>query len=198
MNGAQTPKLSVKELLAKLGNNKKEKKALEEEAAPVDDSVSEAEVLAKEEVEAAEVVEAQVDIEALRKASAPAIKKEYQQYTSSRSSMKMITKKGVPITFINYQYITDNKECIEYLNAEIAAGLNLVEKGDLVSSEEADPMSALKKRHIEEYLAEQAIEAEKSTKLAELAEKSSTGVLTSRQVTVTGESSSASAPTVIS
>lgn len=80
----------------------------------------------------------------------------FQHYASSRDSVKLITTKGKKITFVNFQYITCDKDCIEYLNDEIDRGLNMITKGKLMTAEEADPMASLKKRHIEEYLATQA------------------------------------------
>ena len=79
----------------------------------------------------------------------------YQQYTSSRQSMKMITTKGRKIIFVGYKYMTCEKEIIDYLDHEIANGLKVVTKGELLTSKEADPMEALKTKHIKEYLAKE-------------------------------------------
>lgn len=79
----------------------------------------------------------------------------YQLYNSSRNSMRMITTTGRKITFVGYKYMTCEKEIIEYLDDEIDKGLNVVTKGELLTSKEADPMEALKMKHIKEYLAKE-------------------------------------------
>lgn len=84
--------------------------------------------------------------------------KKFQHYKSSRQAMKMISKTGRKIIFVNYQYMTCEKDIIEYLNEEIELGLNVITKGELLTSEEADPMAALKRKHIAEYLAKKAEE----------------------------------------
>lgn len=80
----------------------------------------------------------------------------FQHYSSSRSSMRMMTSAGKKISFIGYKLITADQEVIDYLDAEIKAGLGLVTKGELLTSKEADPMEALRRKHIEEYKKEQA------------------------------------------
>ena len=81
--------------------------------------------------------------------------KKYQQYASSRNSMKMITTTGRKIIFVGYKYMTCEQDIIDYLDDEISKGLNVVTKGELLTSKEADPMEALKKKHIQEYLAKE-------------------------------------------
>lgn len=79
----------------------------------------------------------------------------YQHYTSARQSMKMITTKGRKVVFVNYQYITCEQEIIKYLDDEIDNGIKVITKGKLLTSKEADPMEALKTKHIAEFLAAQ-------------------------------------------
>ncbi len=76
----------------------------------------------------------------------------FQHYSSSRQSMRMITTTGRKVIFVNYRYITCEKEIMAYLDDEIEGGLNVITKGDLLTSKEADPMEALKTKHIAEYL----------------------------------------------
>lgn len=80
---------------------------------------------------------------------------EYQCYASSRPSMQLITTKGKRIAFVSSQFITTDRDIIEYLDDEISRGLNLVTKGKPMTADEIDPMSALKKKHIAEYLAKE-------------------------------------------
>lgn len=79
----------------------------------------------------------------------------YQHYSSSRIAVKLITDKGKKVIFTNYQFITADQDIIDYLDAEIKAGMNVVTKGKAMTSEEADPMAALKRKHVAEYLEQQ-------------------------------------------
>jgi hypothetical protein len=89
--------------------------------------------------------------------------KKYQHYSSSIQSIKTITPKGKKVVFVRGEFITDDKDIISFLDEEISNGLKVFTKGALLTHEEADPMANLKKRHIEEYLAE---EKRKATDLA--------------------------------
>lgn len=92
--------------------------------------------------------------------------RKFQHYSSSRLNMAMLTKIGQRINFISGVFITDDKSVIRYLDEEIANGLNIITKGELLTEKEADPMEALKKKHIAEYLEQQA----------ELAKQASLGI----------------------
>ena len=85
----------------------------------------------------------------------------YQHYQCARQSMKMITPKGKKIAFVNFQFITCDQDCIDYLNEAINRGVRSITKGKLMTREEANPMSALKAEWKKEWEAEQA---EKRTK----------------------------------
>jgi len=80
----------------------------------------------------------------------------FQHYASSRRSMRMITEEGKAVIFINFKFITDDEDTIAYLDEEIRKGLRDVTKGELLTSEEADPMAGIKKAAIEEYKQQQA------------------------------------------
>jgi len=104
-------------------------------------------------------------------APAPAVvaqveERKFQHYSSSRLNMAMLTKIGQRINFISGVFITDDQSVIRYLDEEIANGLNIITKGELLTEKEADPMEALKKKHIAEYLEQQA----------ELAKQASLGI----------------------
>ena len=81
--------------------------------------------------------------------------RKFQHYKSSRQAVKLISKTGRKIIFVNFQYLTCEKEIIEYLDEEIELGLNVITKGELLTSAEADPMASLKRKHIAEYLAKE-------------------------------------------
>ena len=78
----------------------------------------------------------------------------WQHYKSSRPAMRMITKEGIRIAFTKFTYMTQDPSVIAYLDAEIAAGLNVITKGELLTAEESDPLEALKRKHVAEYKAE--------------------------------------------
>jgi hypothetical protein len=82
----------------------------------------------------------------------------FQHYASSRGNIRLVTAQGIPISFVNFKYITDNAHCIEYLDSEIALGIGIITKGELMTAKEADPMEALRAKFIAEYEAERAAE----------------------------------------
>lgn len=93
----------------------------------------------------------------------------FQHYASSRISMRMITDKGKKITFTKFEFLTQDEEIMEYLDAQIKeakyTGRNLgITKGNLLTYDDIDPMAVLKRKHIAEYLAaEQKELADKAT-----------------------------------
>lgn len=82
-----------------------------------------------------------------------------QEYKFSRPCSKLITESGKIITFINYTFLTLDQECIDYLDQQIAGGMTELAKGSLMTATEADPMSALKRKHIQEYLDAQSAQS---------------------------------------
>ena len=92
--------------------------------------------------------------EAAKTAAADAVEKLFIQYHSARAETRLMTKTGVNVAFVQHKFITDNQEIIDYLDAEIEAGLNVIFKGEAMSSAEADPMAGLKKRMYDEAMAD--------------------------------------------
>jgi len=91
--------------------------------------------------------------------------RKFQHYSCAKQTMRTFTDTGRAITFINFQFITDDEDLIEYLNTQIAKrALPGIAKGASMTSEEASPMSALKRRLRLEILAEQKAEAIKVAK----------------------------------
>ena len=84
--------------------------------------------------------------------------RKFQHYACSRQAMRMITPEGRKITFVGHKYITAEEAIIAYLDAEIANGLRVITKGELLTSLEADPLEALRRKHVAEYLASQKAE----------------------------------------
>lgn len=81
--------------------------------------------------------------------------RKFQHYKSSRPSTRLITDTGIRIVFTKFGYMTDQQDVIDYLDREIAAGLNVIQKGELLTAKESDPMERLRQQHIAEYVAEQ-------------------------------------------
>ncbi len=81
---------------------------------------------------------------------------QYQQYTSSRISTCLITPTGKRINFTNYEYYTKDPEIIAYLDNLIKARVRGFTKGAVVTAEDINPMAALKRKHIQEFLDSQA------------------------------------------
>lgn len=90
----------------------------------------------------------------------PAVEEtKFQRYTSARPSGKLITKAGKRIGFTNFEFFTKDQDIIDYLDEEIAGGLQGFVKGKLMTKSERDPMEVLRKKHFEEFKATQIQEA---------------------------------------
>lgn len=94
------------------------------------------------------------------KTAAPIQEKLYHVFYSTLESCRMITKGGRNIAFVLSKYVTDVPEEIEYLQEEIALGnsrISVLAGKEQMTADDLDPMKVLKKQHIKEYLAEQAL-----------------------------------------
>ena len=83
---------------------------------------------------------------------------QYNQYFSTRPRLSIVMKSGTIIRFVGGQYVTDVPDEIDFLNEQVAAGHSMiyVKKGnETVTQEQLDPMAAIKKKAVEEYLAQQ-------------------------------------------
>ena len=79
--------------------------------------------------------------------------KKYNIYYSLRGSMRMCCPSGKPIHFVGGKFVTDEKEAIEYLDAELAARNKFIyvkEGEERVTSTDLDPMAALRRKIIKE------------------------------------------------
>lgn len=81
-------------------------------------------------------------------------KEKFQEYKSARSSTRLITNGGIKITFVKFRLLTQSPAVIDYLNAEIEAGMPGITKGDLLTLDEVNPMATLRREVKEEVLAE--------------------------------------------
>lgn len=84
--------------------------------------------------------------------------KKYHQFFSRRPRISIIMPSGRSIHFSGGMYVTSNEQEIEFLNAEVAAGHPMIYVKDnekVITEEQLDPLAAVKKRAIDEYLAQQ-------------------------------------------
>jgi hypothetical protein len=82
---------------------------------------------------------------------------EKRVYKSSLPYMKMIADDGAPIIFIRHTFITDSQKLINYLEAQIAAGITDVyidPEESVYNPDVHDPIAALRFKIREELLAE--------------------------------------------
>ena len=83
----------------------------------------------------------------------------FHVFYSTAKSMQVIDSKGQPIVFVSGRYHTRDKSKIDFLNKMIEDGTTAVFTNPdqlTMSDADLDPMETLKRKHIAEYLAEQA------------------------------------------
>ncbi len=84
----------------------------------------------------------------------------YNQYFSSRPRISITTPLGKRIDFVGGTYLTNKEDEIKFLDEQIALGHQMiyVRKGsEVVDADALDPLAAVKKKAVEEYLAQQAL-----------------------------------------
>ena len=93
------------------------------------------------------------------KAEAAPVEQEFQQYKAAKAAVRLITREGIRITFTNFQYLTQNPDVIDYLDEEIAKGLQGITKGGVLSTSDLDPMQSMRKQARADLMAELEQEA---------------------------------------
>jgi hypothetical protein len=86
-------------------------------------------------------------------ATAP-VEAEFQQYKSAKPAVRFVTPVGLRITFTNFQFLTQSPDAIDYLDLEIARGLQGITKGGVLATSDLDPMQSMRKKVRAELLAE--------------------------------------------
>lgn len=86
---------------------------------------------------------------------------EKRLYKSTNKFCNVITPRGKTLHFKAGMYVTDSPEEIEWLdsaikNNEFANAVYIDPNARTITAEQENPLLALKKKHIEEYLKEQA------------------------------------------
>lgn len=79
--------------------------------------------------------------------------KKYNIYYSHRGSVRMCCPSGKPIHFVGGKFVTDEKEAIKFLDAELASRNKFIyvkEGEEVVSSTDLDPMAVLRRKIIKE------------------------------------------------
>lgn len=83
----------------------------------------------------------------------------FHVFYSTTKSMQVIDSKGQPIVFVSGRYHTRDTAKITFLNQMIADGSSAVFTNPnqlTMSDADLDPLETLKRKHIAEFLAEQA------------------------------------------
>lgn len=107
----------------------------------------------------------------------------FNVYYSTRPRISMAMKTGERICFNGGQYVTDKKDEIEFLDYEVARGNDMiyVKKDQLtVTSDQLDPLAAIKQKAVEEYLAQQAAQQDPSRSMGTTAQ--SVNIATSESI----------------
>jgi len=131
------------------------------------------EVVAKKEAAPTPDLKIEAKLEPL--GAAPIQEKLYNVFYSTLESCRMITKGGRNIAFVLGKYVTAVPEEIQYLQEEISLGnsrISVIPGKEQMTADDLDPMKALKKQHIKEYLADQAL-LDKNVAAGTLSESSS-------------------------
>jgi len=116
------------------------------------------------------------------------VEKQYHQYFSSRPMISITMPTAKRIRFVGGMYVTDKQDEIDFLNAEIKAGNQMIYVDNnkrTVGEAALDPLAAIKKKAVEDYLA--AIEKAKdpNNDMGNYAAEAVAGLMTSRNVAAT-------------
>lgn len=85
----------------------------------------------------------------------------FQEYKSARVAVRMMTPEGIRITFTGHKFLTQNEAVIAYLDSEIKAGATHITKGEVLTTDDLDPMATLRREMKEEVRKEMEEEAKK-------------------------------------
>lgn len=123
--------------------------------------------------------------------------KVFSVFKSTIPSCIYITKKGKYLYFVNGQYATANEEEIKELTEEIEQGhpsMYIPKEGAKVTSEDLDPMSALRKKFFAEFQQSQAkaMDAEKNVSTSSAKAGAGTGVISTIDMTKLANGSASS------
>ena len=100
--------------------------------------------------------------------------KMWHQFKSSILSCKFILSNGKNANFVNGIYRTDLDSEVAELQEEIKHGHPYISYLGQVSAADLDPISVIKKKAVEEYLAQQALTQDPKRDMGQTAENKST------------------------
>jgi hypothetical protein len=100
--------------------------------------------------------------------------KMWHQFKSSILSCKFILSNGKNANFVNGIYRTDLDSEVAELQEEIKQGHPYISYLGQVSAADLDPISVIKKKAVEEYLAQQALTQDPKRDMGQTAENKST------------------------
>lgn len=112
-------------------------------------------------------------------------KKQYHQYFSARPVINITTPLGRKIRFVGGTYITDVAAEIEFLDNEVKNGHPIIfvkEDQKVVSEEALDPLAAIKKKAVEEYLAKQKEQADPNRDMGNTVQNNAVNMATSKSI----------------
>lgn len=85
--------------------------------------------------------------------------KNYNQYFSTRARVNITMPNGKRINFVAGTFVTDSQDEITFLDEQIKLGMQVIytKKGqETITSDALDPLAAIKKKAVDEYLATQS------------------------------------------
>lgn len=110
--------------------------------------------------------------------------KKYHQYFSTRPMVTITMPNGNRIRFVGGVYMTANQSEIDFLQEQIRIGHPIIyikEGATVVDADALDPLAAVKKKAIEEYLQQQKLASDPNRNMGNTAPASAsdTGMVTS-------------------
>lgn len=111
--------------------------------------------------------------------------KKFHQYFSSRPSLTIVMENGNRIRFVGGVYMTDNEQEISFLNEQIRCGHQMIyvkEGQKIVDADALDPLAAVKKRAVEEYIAQQKLAADPSRDMGNSVSDLTASIQTSKTI----------------
>lgn len=114
--------------------------------------------------------------------------KQYHQYFSSRPMISITMPTAKRIRFVGGMYVTDKQDEIDFLNSEIKAGNQMIfidANKRTVGEAALDPLAAIKKKAVEDYLANIEKAKDPNNDMGNYAAEAVAGLVTSRNIAAT-------------
>jgi len=111
--------------------------------------------------------------------------KQYHQYFSTRPTINITMPSSKKIRFVGGVYMTDKEDEIAFLDNEVKLGHTMifVKQGqETVNADALDPLAAIKKKAVEEYLEQQQRAADPNRDMGNTAAVDNTQIQTSKSI----------------